>query len=201
MKRRVAVDIVLLLPSRVARRAIADSARQQSAIRLGPRALPHITLAMASVDASAVPDLAAALRACARRMLAFRVTLAGPAAVRSSRHVTTWYHARRSRSLSALHRACVRLLAPHRFASAPPAAFVRRRGEAISASSRRWVAHFVEDAAGRHYRPHVTIGRGAPSSAPKTVTFRARRLALCQLGNHCTCARVLAEARLRGDSV
>src|SRR5688572_20873160 len=102
MTRRVAVDIVLLPPARVARRAIADSRRLASDIRLGPRALPHITLAMANVDAAAVPDIAAALREAARHVLAFDVSLVGPAAVQSSGNVTTWYHAGRSRALLAL---------------------------------------------------------------------------------------------------
>jgi 2'-5' RNA ligase len=197
MTRRVAVDIVLLPPARVSRRAIADSRRLHSDIRLGRSSRPHITLAMANVDAAALPELAAALREAARHVLAFDVSLVGPAAVQSSKHVTTWYHARRSRALMALHRRCLRLLSPYRRPGLRASGFVRRRGERVSASSMRWVRRFAEDAAGVRYRPHITIGRGAlPRAARRHESFLARRLALCRLGNHCTCAEVIAEARL-----
>lgn len=198
MTQRLAVDIVLLPPAHVARKVVAESRRLHSDIRLGARALPHITLAMANIDAASLPEVVAALRAIARRVLAFDVPLAGPAAVPSSRHVTTWYHARRTRALLALHRECVRALAPHRRAPVRSSDFVRRRNERISASSRRWVERFAEDQTGPRYRPHITVGRGelrAASAVP--LVFRARRLALCRLGNHCTCAQVLAETRLR----
>ncbi len=47
--------------------------------------------------------------------------------------------------------------------------------------------------------PHITLGYGQakpPFSFP--VAFAAARLALCHLGNHCTCRKVLASCRLSG---
>src|SRR5687768_9060379 len=74
---RVVADIVILHTAAISRRPAATSLRLKSAIRLGPLARPHITLAMASVEPSALPELADALRRVAHRVLAFDVTLTG----------------------------------------------------------------------------------------------------------------------------
>ena len=192
----LAVDIVLLPPTSIARQCVALSRRLGSELVLGPRAWPHLTLAMACVDMDDLPAIAAGLRALAGGTAPFDVTLSGTRAITGSSHVTAWYEARRTRPLSNLHRASVALLAPYRRARAPEAAFARVGGEQVSASSRRWVSRFEKDASGARYRPHVTLGYGTPPAAP-ALQFPARRLALCWLGNHCTCALVLAEARIR----
>jgi 2'-5' RNA ligase len=196
------VGLVLLPPAAVSRRAMAQSRGLGSALRLGPGARPHITLAMACVPRGALPRLSAWLREHARRTPPLEVTLESTAAVEGPRHVTAWYTARRTRDLAALHRACVAAVAalPRRRPTAE--AFARRGGERPSASSLRWVARYADDAAGARYRPHVTLGYGRPDGDPALpLTFTARRVALCHLGPHCTCARILAEARLGGRGV
>lgn len=194
----VAVAFVLLPPAPVARRAVALSRALGSELRLGPRARPHITLAMACVPAAAVPGLVAALWTIAGRTPPLPLTVEAVIGHRSARHVTAWYTIGGTRALSALHRNCLAAAAavPRRRPTA--GAFVRPPGRMISASARRWVARFAEDASLRRYRPHVTLGRGVPPADPALpLRFRARRLALCHLGPDCTCAAVLAETRLR----
>jgi 2'-5' RNA ligase len=195
----LAVGLVLLPPAAVARRAIAKSRALDGDLRLGPRARPHITLAMGCVDAEAIAQLAASLRELAQRTAPFEVVVESATAFETPRHVTAWYTVRRTRALATLHRACVRAVdaLPHRRAT--PAAFIRPRGQGVSASAIRWVARYSEDAAFARYRPHITLGYGRPEEDPALpVTFTARRLALCHLGSHCTCAKILAEARLGG---
>jgi hypothetical protein len=71
-------------------------------------------------------------------------------------------------------------------------------GERVSSSTLRWIGRFRQDAALRHYRPHITLGYGKPNEErdlPKT--FLATRIGIFQLGNHCTCVRPIAEARLK----
>jgi len=198
----LAVDIVLLPPAEVSRRAIAASRRLASALRLGPGRLPHLTLAMACIESDALPAVAALLRAIASRRPALEITLEGTIGVPGPAHVSVWYAARRTRALMALHRDCMKALSPHRRKRVPAAAFAAAPGEPVSPSALRWVRRFEEEAAFERYRPHITLGYGRPgpdSAFPST--FPGRRLALCHLGNHCTCVRILTEARLAASGV
>lgn len=195
----VAVDVVLLPPAPVSRRAVAASARLQSRLRLGPRAVPHITLAMASLRAEDVPAVVAWLRGAARRHQALDLTIPRAVARPHGRHWTGWYEVARTPPLLALHRDAVRALEryrcgmPHRRMLAVP------QGERVRAALLRFIARFGPDASGARYQPHVTLGYGVPLDEPGMPWhFRATRLALFQLGNHCTCARKIASVRLRG---
>jgi hypothetical protein len=44
--------------------------------------------------------------------------------------------------------------------------------------------------------PHITIGYGQVDDFTFTAEFTASKLALCHLGIHCTCRKVLAAAEL-----
>jgi 2'-5' RNA ligase len=193
----VAIGLVLIPPAPLARRLVAASRALGSELRLGPRARPHITLAMACLAPEALPALAAWLRSFARGTPAPEITLERTVALKGPRHVTAWVTVRRTRALAALHGACVKAVAARPRRRPTAAAFVRGPGERVSPSALRWVARYSEDAALGSYRPHVTLGYGEPADDPALpLTFVARRVALCHLGPHCTCARILAEARL-----
>jgi 2'-5' RNA ligase len=143
-----------------------------------------------------LPSIVAGLRDIAHRRGALEVELLRAIALPGRTHTNAWYEARRTRALMGLHRDCRTLLSPHR-RPVDAGAFARRPRERVSPSSLRWVARFEEDASGARYRPHVTLGYGTPAPDPALpLRFRAHRLALCRLGNHCTCARVIARVRL-----
>jgi hypothetical protein len=46
------------------------------------------------------------------------------------------------------------------------------------------------------FRPHITLGEGEVKNIATPITFRANRLALCHLGNYCTCRKTLVETKL-----
>ena len=66
----------------------------------------------------------------------------------------------------------------------------------INPSSLEWINNFIPDACFNNFWPHITIGFGEPPSDFRPFTFRASRLAMCHLGNHCTCRSILKEALL-----
>jgi 2'-5' RNA ligase len=188
---------VLVPPARVQKRAIGASRRLRSAIRLGPRAVPHVTLAMAVVPASALEAIVAGLRDAALRHLPIEVTVRGAVGVPGSRHVNAWLEIARSPELLRLHQDALLLLNAHRLRQrAQRGMLAVLSGERVAKSTLRWIDHFADDSAGRRYRPHITLGQGQPA-ATAAFTFRANGLGLYQLGNHCTCARPIAEVPRR----
>ncbi len=61
----------------------------------------------------------------------------------------------------------------------------------------KWVKDFAKNASYEKFRPHITIGLGKVRN-PGKIPFIATWLALCHLGNYCTCREVLAEFGLKG---
>jgi 2'-5' RNA ligase len=194
---RIAVALAFLPPAAVSRLVVTANRRLPSAaIRLGPTARPHITLAMACIDRRAVPEIAEQLAQLADAEPAVEVTLTRAVTIEGSGHATAWLEAALSRGLRRWHRLAVTLLESYRRPGPRAAGFAPGPGR-VSASARRWVRRYAQDAALAHYRPHITIGYGdAPTVPHLPIPFLARRIVLCHLGNHCTCARVLAERHL-----
>ena len=111
--------------------------------------------------------------------------------------MNAWYYVDCPPGLRRLHARLMQALAPYLEKRAPRSEMFWAR-RPVSRSTRGWVRHFADAAYGR-YRPHITLGSGRPrpeDDLPRA--FLARRLAVYQLGDHCTCARPLFEARLRG---
>lgn len=68
----------------------------------------------------------------------------------------------------------------------------------ISASALEWINHFIPEQCYERFWPHITLGHGNPAGTQEPLVFRATRIAICHLGNHCTCRKILAEAQLMG---
>jgi 2'-5' RNA ligase len=72
--------------------------------------------------------------------------------------------------------------------------------EAVADTTREWVRTYPQKAAYEQFRPHITLGYGRTAAAlPLPLVFPVARLALCHLGNHATCRKVLAAVDLPGD--
>lgn len=58
-----------------------------------------------------------------------------------------------------------------------------------------WVNYYLKSSF-ENLKPHITIGRGDMKPVKYPIKFKANRLALCHLGNFCTCKRILYEIEL-----
>ena len=194
----IAIDVVLLPPAEIVERAIRANRRlSDSDIRLERRhRVPHISLAMGVIARAKMPLVEWLMEGAASRTPPLRLRLLGAAAVPGARgHLNAWYRVNRAAALVRLHARLMSALAPW-FEARPaqPAMFA----EDVSRSTRAWVDRFAREAAYSRFRPHITLGSGRPHPEPDLPRgFVARRLAVFQLGDHCTCARPLFEARLR----
>jgi 2'-5' RNA ligase len=61
-----------------------------------------------------------------------------------------------------------------------------------------WVNGFLKNSTGKKYHPHITIGDGnfKKVSLDLPINFKASKIALYHLGNHCTCRKVIYEMSL-----
>jgi hypothetical protein len=55
----------------------------------------------------------------------------------------------------------------------------------------RWVREFRRESSFDRFAPHITLGHAAASPEVEPMDFVAATIALCHLGRHCTCRRII----------
>jgi 2'-5' RNA ligase len=190
----LALDVAILPPPEVARRAIELSAalpaREPQGLRLGDDMLPHITLTQQFIT----PDSLDAVLDCVGSTLAARaplpLTVSGAGRGRSS----VWMSIQLTGALLDLHRRLMDALQPFEQRGSTEAAFLN--GDARPADV-EWVAGFRQTSSDSAFQPHITLGHSVTLPAVEPVTFEATSVAACHLGKFCTCRRVLRRWELQ----
>ncbi len=196
-----AVDIVLIPDAALVASAISLNRALRGVldapIVLDPsNCLPHVSLSMGCVREDEVPAIANMLDTLARAHLPIELIPTG-FHVRQSQtgYVVASVELARTTTLQLLHEAVMRGVNPLLRHDAAPEMFVDPN--AIPPSTLRWVNEYASGASFERFWPHITLGMGAlPADAPLPAPGPASRLALCQLGPHCACRRILVEAAL-----
>jgi len=119
----------------------------------------------------------------------------------------------RTKTLQLLHEEIMQRLAPY-FSYDVTADMIFSPPEA-GESTLLWIKNYPDKSSFENFFPHITIGYGEISdysfgSRPSwlgqaetgkagslPIKFTASKLALCHLGNHCTCRKIIASAELR----
>ncbi len=196
----VAIDVVLLPPGPIMDMAIGANrtllaGNPDGGIRLdGENCLPHISVAMFPARRGDIPEITAKVDRIARQCSPMTMTIDAVAKHRSSTGGTvSTFHILRAEILQLFHKTVMNALKPYQ---APPAGPPMFAGEA-PASSVDCLLRFPKTSVYERYSPHITLGFGdLPELIPGIdfpVRFEATRAAVCHLGSHCTCRRLLAE--------
>ncbi|OFW34725.1 MAG: hypothetical protein A3F70_12035 [Acidobacteria bacterium RIFCSPLOWO2_12_FULL_67_14] len=190
----VALDVAILPPSDVGRRALELSAalpeEESLGLCLGAESLPHVTLVQQYVAAGDLDLLYAALDAALTNQPPLTLTVTGGG--RSG--VTVWMAIDPAPGLVRLHERLMGSL--HRFERSDG------NGEAFFGGNARagdvaWVSTYRRKASLLTYRPHITLGHARQPPHVDPFTFEATVVAACHLGRSCTCRRVLRAWDLR----
>ena len=197
----IAIDVVLLPDTAMTDKAIAlnrmlvgDDTRE---IVLGRETrLPHISLAMGCIDESDIDAIAGLLRNLARKEPVGRLRITGIVTSTNARgQKTSLLEVERTPALQALHESVMEELSPFFRHEASAAAVC---DDVVAETTLEWIRRYREKAAFERFLPHITIGYGQmPDEPPFPIDFNVAELALCHLGNHCTCRRVLTSVPLR----
>ena len=197
---KIAVDVVLLPSEAMTNRAIEANKRllQQNADRIildKENCLPHISLAMGCMDGRHIADIEKILKSIADRYNPGRLSIVGVnIGTNSLGEKVSSFEVEKTERLLLLHKQVMRRMTPYfsynvtaEMVLSPPAT-----GE----STLLWIKNYPEKSAYENFFPHITIGYGQLDDFSFTAEFVASKLALCHLGNHCTCRKVLAVAEL-----
>ncbi|MDC4203762.1 MAG: 2'-5' RNA ligase family protein [Candidatus Manganitrophus sp.] len=198
---KLAVDIVLLPSEEIMDAALQMN--QELLLRFEKKialdrshALPHLSLAMGALKEEDLPAAANFLEEIASYFppipLIFTGIDAGPIATGET--VAVW-KVDPTAVLQSLHETVFNRLSPLLAHDATAEDFIDFPD--VATASVDWVNRYPEAAAFERFSPHITLGIGAlvpgTSFPPRGA---APRLALCRLGNYCTCRKILFETPL-----
>ncbi len=219
----IAVDVVLLPSEEMADKAIEANKEllkqcPDKIILDKESCLPHISLAMGCIDERDIADIEKILQATAKQSSLGQLSAIGiHTGTNSTGEQVSVLQIERTEALQSLHEEVIRRLATYfnydvtaDMVFSPPGA---------SESTLAWIKSYSEKSSFEKFFPHITIGYGeinnfsfppqgvlrkstgrltAESLGLRTIKFTVSKLALCHLGNHCTCRKILASAELKG---
>ncbi|MHC4475029.1 MAG: 2'-5' RNA ligase family protein [Planctomycetota bacterium] len=192
---KIAIDTVLLPDEAMMDRAI--EANRQLVEEFGRKivldkqtCLPHISLAMGCIHQD---DIATALTLLAGISQEISLPQLTVISVRSSTNAVgetvSTYEVENTEQLQLLHERVMETLAPY-LTSDVTAQMLYEPAE-VSDSTLLWIKNYREKSSFAKFFPHITVGYGRLDGISAPVKFSVSKLALCHLGNHCTCRKVL----------
>jgi hypothetical protein len=199
--KKIAINVVLLPPDPVMDMALEWN---QTLCKAGPanialgklQYLPHISMVMGCIREDQLAQASELLQAIAAQHIAPALEVPNIRAVNTaSGNSVITLDINPTRELAALHESIVTIFQPLLTQDADEAAI--NDIPPISSDAIAWINHFIPDQCFDHFWPHITLGFGDPPPDFRPVSFQGSRLAICHLGNYCTCRTILAEAILK----
>ena len=198
---KIAVDVVLLPLEEMMDKAIEAN---RALLRQCPgkiildkeRCLPHISLAMGCVEEVDVAKIEEILQSVAGSHPPGQLRVIGiQSDTNAGGETVSVLQLKKTKRLQSLHEAVMEGLASYfsydvtadMVLSPPPA----------SEATLLWIKDYPEKSSFERFSPHITLGYGQMDDVSFPTKFTASRLALCHLGNHCTCRKILTCVELR----
>jgi len=197
---RYAIDVVILPPEPVMDLAVAWNKRlsyleDQSIILNFTDTLPHVSLLMGCLTTARLLEATAMLNKIVRSRPSIPVDITGLQFTDGS-HPVAALDIALSDELAEFQYVLLEAFRPLITQDVQEADLFDP--PPVSASAIEWINRFVPEQCYERFWPHITLGHGRPVEKQESLSFKARRIAICHLGNHCTCRKILAEATLQG---
>jgi 2'-5' RNA ligase len=205
---KIAVDAVLLPSDELMDKAIEANRellkRCADKIVLDKEScLPHISLAMGCIGEKDIADIEKVLWKIAKQYSLEQLSVIDiHVGTNSAGEKVSVFRIERTKTLQFLHEEIMRRLAPY-FSYDVTADMILSPAE-VGESTLLWIKNYPEKSSFENFFPHITIGYGeigghsfgSREAGSLPIKFTASKLALCHLGNHCTCRKILASAEL-----
>lgn len=194
-----AVDVVLLPDEAVTNETIKANAelvkKFGSEIVLNKEnCLPHISLTMGCIDQGNIGPVEKILQQIADRCPLADLTICGVRTSGSGTDAVSVFEVEKNARLQLLHETVLAELQPF-LTPDVNADMIYGPGE-VAESTLDWIKNYREKSSFENFFPHITIGYGQMKNLPSPMKFTASKLALCNLGNHCTCRKIIVSINL-----
>jgi len=194
-----AVDIVLLPEEKITDKAI--ELNSQLVKRFGPRlvlnkkkCLPHISLAMGCIDDRDIPVILQVLEKTVKVNHPGLLEIIDiEAQTNAAGETVLLFKVKKTNELQSLHEEVMQNMHPFfKHTVSDDMLFDHQ----VELSTLIWIKDYREKSSFSHFSPHITLGYGEIEISTPRLKFNAETLAVCHLGNHCTCKDILASVPL-----
>lgn len=197
---KLAVDIVLLPSGLMTDRVIEVN---MGLVRLWGEKIvlnrencfPHISLCMGVLEEKNIPAVSKILAKIGNRFSPLNLTTAKLSShLDSTGEMISDFEIKTTQELQLLHETIMNDLA--QFLSYEVTEEMLFTPPRVSEGTFRWIKNYPEKSSLKNFRPHITAGFGEAEPIELPLRFIASKLALCHLGNHCTCRKIFALTEL-----
>ncbi|MHC4423619.1 MAG: hypothetical protein ACYSWR_02975 [Planctomycetota bacterium] len=198
---RKAVDIVLLPDGAMTDKAI--EVNRELVNKFGEKivlnkenCLPHISLAMGCIDEANIASVGQVLEIIAEKTSLPELSIIGIlTSTNSAGEKVSVLEVEKTMELQLLHEKVMEKLAAY-LSYDITRDMIYDSGE-VGESTLLWIKNYRKKSSFGNFLPHITIGYGETEDLSFPIKFTASELALCHLGNHCTCREILISIGLK----
>ncbi len=197
---RIAVDVVLLPDEAMANKAIevnADLVKKfgNKIVLNKENCLPHISMAMGCLEETDIASVEKVLEEIAKETSLPYLKVVGVRTSGNSKgEAVSVFEVEKTTQLQSLHEKVLDKLTP--YLSSDVTEDMIYGNEKVAASTLMWIRNYRQKSSFEKFFPHITIGYGQKEYQMQPAAFAASKLALCHMGNHCTCRRILVSINL-----
>ena len=191
---RIAVDVVLLPDEAMANKAIEMNAKLvkqfgSEIVLHKEKCLPHISLAMGCIDEKDITSVEKVLSDIAERCAIGELEIVGiNTSTNSKGETVSVLEVGKTKELQTFHEKVMERVQPY-FSNTVTSDMIYG-DEKVAETTLEWIKTYRENAGFARFSPHITIGYGKVQGLDLPIIFSATKLALCHLGNHCTCKEI-----------
>jgi len=199
---RIAVDVVLLPDEEMTDRVVAINAElvehgNREIVLSKECCLPHISLAMGCIDEADVVEIKKMLAALARQKSIQKLVVYGVfISISKNGDKVSVYVVEKTEQLQQLHEEVMNRMAKYTTYEAKKEMIYGYPEETVAEGTLLWINNYRKKASFANFLPHTTVGYGVIPTPEAPIEFGVSSLALCHLGNHCTCRRILTSVDL-----
>jgi glycosyltransferase domain-containing protein len=200
---KIAVDVVLLPPDEIMEKAIEVNQTLIKTFEFDNKivlnkqnCLPHISLAMGCIKKDDIPEIDTVLKEVADKFSPLALTISDirTGAIPTGEKVSG-FEIERTTELQLLHETVMSKLLQYFTYDVSLDMVYALPDQQVEEVTTYWIKNYPKESSFERFGPHITIGIGEVENETGglkyPLRFSASKLALCHLGNYCTCREIL----------
>ncbi|HBU07244.1 MAG TPA: hypothetical protein DEB09_04130 [Candidatus Magasanikbacteria bacterium] len=188
---KIAIDIVLLPPDDIMDICIDINPKLNHLDRL-----PHISILMGVLDDTNIEDVEQTISKIDFKKLELEISKL-VFFQRPDNTTNCYFKIKRDEEIEILHEKLIKAVSPILSYNASMDMFYKDKDEILNPLSTFWVNKYLDKFSLENFNPHITLKTDRAEYNNLPIKFTATRLALCQLGDLCTCRKILWETNLK----
>lgn len=203
---KISIDVVLLPSKEIMGKAIEINKQllktNENIIILDKKkCLPHISLVMGCIDENDLLKIKKIIQEASKQFSPLNLSIIDTYTdtIPSGKRVPG-YKIEKTKGLQDLHEKIIKIISPYFIDSSKitlDTLYPTPKPEEITLS---WIKNYLKGSSFEKFFPHITLGCGEAPQLESPISFTASTLAVCHLGNYCTCREILMTVNLKNKT-